>query len=54
MNTEYQRRIVNYLKGKMTPEEEVRFIADCKSNDELKAQAIATAKIVKFFKTYKP
>ena len=43
-------RIVRYLKGKMTAEEEQEFMQELDSNDELKSKAIATARLVKGLK----
>lgn len=43
-------RIVNYLKGKMTAEEEQAFLADLQADPELKAQAVAMARMVKGMK----
>jgi len=42
-----EERIDDYIRGRMTPEEEQKFLADCKSNPELKEQAIMTAYLVK-------
>ena len=43
-------RIANYLKGKMTAEEEQDFLADLQADPELKAQAVAMARMVKGMK----
>jgi hypothetical protein len=43
-------RIVRYLKGKMTAEEEQEFMQELDSNEELKSKAIATARLVKGMK----
>lgn len=43
-------RIVRYLKGKMTAEEEQEFMQEMDSNEELKSKAIATARLVKGMK----
>lgn len=43
-------RIANYLKGKMTAEEEQAFLADLQADPELKAQAVAMARMVKGMK----
>lgn len=43
-------RIANYLKGRMTADEEQAFIKDLKSNPELKAKAIAMARLAKGLK----
>ena len=43
-------RIVNYLKGRMTAEEELAFIEDLKANPELKSKAVAMARMVKGMK----
>ena len=43
-------RITSYLKGKMTNEEEAAFMEEVKKNPELKAKAIAMARLVKGLK----
>lgn len=43
-------RIVNYLKGRMAAEEEKAFLADLQADPELKAQAVAMARMVKGMK----
>ena len=43
-------RIVNYLKGRMTAEEEHAFIEELKSNPEFKSKAVAMARMVKGMK----
>ena len=43
-------RIVNYLKGRMTDEDEQAFIEDLKTNPELKSKAVAMARMVKGMK----
>lgn len=43
-------RIVNYLKGRMTDEEEQAFIEELKTNPELKLKAVAMARMVKGMK----
>ena len=43
-------KIVRYLKGKMTAEEEQEFMQELESNEELKSKAIATARLVKGMK----
>ena len=43
-------RIVNYLKGRMTDEEEQAFIEELKTNQELKSKAVAMARMVKGMK----
>lgn len=43
-------RIANYLKGKMTAEEEQAFLADLQADPELKVQAVAMARMVKGMK----
>ena len=43
-------RIANYLKGRMTADEELAFMQDLKSNPELKAKAIAMARLAKGLK----
>ena len=43
-------RIVNYLKGRMTAEEEHAFIEEHKTNPEFKSKAVAMARMVKGMK----
>ena len=43
-------RIVRYLKGKMTADEEEKFMQEVNSNEELKSKAIAVARLVKGMK----
>ena len=43
-------RIVNYLKGRMTAEEEQLFMQELQGNPELKAKAVAMARMVKGMK----
>ena len=43
-------RIVNYLKGRMTAEEEHAFIEELKTNPEFKSKAVAMARMVKGMK----
>lgn len=43
-------RIANYLKGRMTADEEKAFMQELESNTELKANAIAMARLVKGLK----
>ena len=43
-------RIVNYLKGRMTAEEEHAFIEELKTNPEFKSKAVAMARMVKGLK----
>ena len=43
-------RIANYLKGRMTADEEQAFMQELKSNPELKAKAIAMARLAKGLK----
>ena len=43
-------RIANYLKGRMTSEEEQAFIDELKANPELKSKAVAMARLVKGMK----
>lgn len=43
-------RIVRYLKGKMTTDEEEKFMQDVNSNEELKSKAVAIARMVKGMK----
>lgn len=40
-------RITQYLKGQMNPQEEIEFLADIESNEQLKQDAIAQAMLVK-------
>mgnify|MGYP007056195562 CR=1 FL=1 len=42
--------IVRYLKGKMTTDEEEKFMQEVNSNDELKSKAVAIARMVKGMK----
>ena len=43
-------RIIAYLKGKMTKDEETSFMQDLRNDPELKAKAITTARLVKGMK----
>ena len=43
-------RIVAYLKGKMSAEEEIEFLKELEDNQELRERAIATARLVKGLK----
>lgn len=43
-------RITLYLKGKMTPQEEQAFLQELNNNPELKARAVALARLVKGMK----
>ena len=43
-------RIVKFLKGRMAAEEELAFLADLQADPELKAQAVAMARMVKGMK----
>lgn len=43
-------KIVRYLKGKMTADEEEKFMQEVNSNEELKSKAIAVARLVKGMK----
>ena len=43
-------RITLYLKGKMTPQEEQAFLKELNNNPELKARAVALARLVKGMK----
>ena len=45
-----EERITAYLKGKMSATEEAQFIVELQNNPELKAQAIAMARLVKGMK----
>lgn len=47
---EQDDRIALFLKGKMTPQEEQVFMQELKNNPELKARAIALARLVKGMK----
>ena len=47
---EQDDRITLYLKGKMTPQEEQAFIQELENNPELKARAVALARLVKGMK----
>lgn len=40
-------RIAKYLKGQMNPQEETKFLADMESDEQLKQDAIAQARLVK-------
>lgn len=40
-------RIAQYLKGQMNPQEETKFLADMESDEQLKQDAIAQARLVK-------
>lgn len=40
-------RIAQYLKGQMNPQEEAKFLADMESDEQLKQDAIAQARLVK-------
>lgn len=59
LNSEEQRleamddRIDSYLKGQMSQEEEASFLADCKSDEELRRRATVTALLVKVLKKKK-
>lgn len=44
---ERDERISRYLKGQMNPQEETKFLADMESNEQLKQDAIAQARLVK-------
>lgn len=47
---EQDDRITLYLKGKMTPQEEQAFMQELENNPELKARAVALARLVKGMK----
>ena len=47
---EQDDRITLYLKGKMTPQEEQAFMQELNNNPELKARAVALARMVKGMK----
>ena len=47
---EQDDRIALFLKGKMTPQEEQVFMQELKNNPELKARAVALARLVKGMK----
>ena len=40
-------RIAQYLKGQMNPQEETKFLADMESDEQLKQDGIAQARLVK-------
>ena len=45
----YEELIDNFLFGRMTPEEEISFLKECKSNKELKEEAVMIALLIKAF-----
>lgn len=47
---EQEARIVRYLKGQMTPEEEKLFVTDLESDRTLKSMAVTVARMVKSMK----
>ena len=46
----YEELIDNFLFGRMSPEEEISFLSECKSNKELKKEAVMMALLVKTVK----
>lgn len=44
---ERDERISRYLKGQMNPQEETKFLADMESDEQLKQDAIAQARLIK-------
>ena len=46
----YEELIDNFLFGRMSPEEEISFLKECKSNKELKKEAVMMALLVKTLK----
>lgn len=46
----YEELIDNFLFGRMTPEEEISFLNECKSNKELKEEAVMMALLVQTIK----
>lgn len=46
----YEELIDNFLFGRMTPEEEISFLNECKINKELKHEAVMMALLVKTLK----
>ena len=46
----YEELIDNFLFGRMSPEEEISFLNECKSNKELKKEAIMMALLIKTVK----
>ena len=49
----YEQQIDNFLLGRMTSEEEISLLRECKVNSELKEEAIMMALLVKIIKTNK-
>lgn len=46
----YEELIDNFLFGRMTPEEEISFLNECKTNKELKQEAVMIALLVQALK----
>lgn len=46
----YEQQIDDFLLGRMTPEEEISFLQECKQNSELKEETIMMALLVKTLK----
>lgn len=46
----YEQIIDKFLFGQMSPEEEFLFLQECKTNSELKKEAVMTALLVKAVK----
>ena len=46
----YEKLIDKFLFGQMSPEEESLFLQECKTNSELKKEAVTTALLVKAVK----
>lgn len=46
----YEKLIDKFLFGRMTPEEEISFLNECKSNKELKREATMMALLIKTVK----
>lgn len=46
----YEELIDNFLFGRMTPKEEILFLNECKTNKELKQEAVMTALLVQALK----
>lgn len=47
LDIDRDERIAQYLKGQMNPQEETKFLADMESDERLKRDAIAQARIIK-------
>lgn len=46
----YEQKIDKFLFGQMSSEEEFLFLQECKTNSELKKEAVMTALLVKAIK----